>query len=200
MRATKLWRKVKKFFPDHSWPRPHHGAGQQRAPPCLKVKDQESRALRRRVSPHRSAVIARRGPPGPIRGPNLPRAGDIAPLVSPLRLQTNAVSPHLQKHAPLQERISREAALSSSPRSSATETEGRRRRGGGAAVMAPLIKVRLFARFQVPHFSVASSLYHRGSWRRSGCVCVFCFCSINSVFPSLALFGLVSWPPKPSPH
>lgn len=165
---------------------PLHGAGQRRAPPSLKVKDQELRELRRRVSPPRSAVIAPRGPAGPIRrgGSNLPRAGVIAPLISPLWLQTNAVSPHLHKGALLQERISQEAALSSSP-SSSTETEG----GGGAiqrlAVMGPLIKVLFFARFQVNHFTRSSPLCYRGSWCRAAAPGVFvCF-----VFAPLTLFS-----------
>lgn len=76
---------------------------------------------------------------------------------------------------------------------------------GGGSMMNPLIKVHLLARFQVNHFTrLISALSGQLGLRCCpGCVCVlvcFVLCSINSVFPSLVLFGLVSRPPKPSPH
>lgn len=163
---------------------------QRRAPQkCLKVKDQEESERRRCVSLHRSVPIRRRKPSVPIRGSNLPCASVIGAHISPLSLQTTAVSPHLQKRAPLQEQISEEAALSF-PRSSSAETKGWGR--------GRVVEIRCV---WLPVFKAVAPCSRRcqGSWSPgfTQAVCVFCRCSISSVFSSLALFGSVSWPQSP---
>lgn len=161
--------------------------GQRRAPQKrLKVKDQGESERRRCVSLHRSVPIRRRRPSVPIRGSNLPRASAIGAHISPLSLQTTAVSPDLQKHAPLQERISQEAALSPPP-----PAHHRRRLKGGVGGGAGCLQRRLSLSRQSPFV-----------WLPSGfprAVCVFSRCSINCflVF-SFVWIGVVA--PKPSPH
>lgn len=132
------------------------------------------------------------GPDTATRALRLDKRGPIPPVPvlsvhSYLHsLQTSAVSPDLQKHAPLLEQISQEAALSSSPQ------RRRRLKGGGrGGVPAPPLAVAI-GRNQVHLFAC---LLVRGS--RVPASAGQLVARPRSAF-SFVWMGVVA--PKPSPH